>query len=86
MGYVIRIAGRADGQPFPNDLYVREFDASRRNGRGELIPTPLIQLAKQFRSPAEAVDFWQQQSRKRENIRPLTVFKVKIEPYMSEME
>jgi hypothetical protein len=41
-------------------------------------------LAKQFRSPAEAVDFWQQQSRKRENIRPLTVFKVKIEPYTSD--
>lgn len=85
--YIIRIIANADGSPSRlAGCYVETFDVDAYGGRGELDTTAHACLAMRFASRAEAIRFWQRQSRvcpvRADGMpnRPLTAFHVDIGP------
>ena len=82
----IKIVCDALGLPSPeNDSYIKEFYPDTDElGLGELVTTRDLGEAKQFASTEEAMEFWQQQSKRvplrpdgRPN-KPLTAYTVEI--------
>lgn len=84
--FVIRIIAYADGRPDPDgQTYVRTFDPNQRAGRGLLIKTRNVNLAKWFDSPEAAWAYWRQRSRVKpfrpdgQPNRPLTAYTVVVQ-------
>ena len=87
MRYRIKIEGLADGRPTPVDgSWLKWMDFDARDGRGVAQGTFIPEHAMVFSSHAEALTFWQTQSKVRplrpdgKPNRPLTAYTVTVEP------
>lgn len=84
MPHVIRILGLATGQKSSLEgQYLRYYDPSAHDGRGEIRGTPDVKKAIQFESPADAMYTYRLSYGTRTDgkpNRPLTAYTVEIKP------